>query len=1728
MKHSHSTDDLSSVLSLKYAPSKEGTLEVNLKRETRSPLKLSGDMKLTYPGQEITLTESIEQKNKNEFHHSFEMAVQTDTVIDMKSVLKIRPRLELTTDLTIPKLQPIKLLFFVNPNIKDLEGHAEFNYGTNQYYIDGEWNHGGNVNAFASRGKMDLKFPGRRIKAAADLSRRSAVISGNFATQWDADNDQSKEFKVTGKTTLSVENPEFYIKGEMYPGKFIEFDANAKYETASWMRSSSDLEGTLALKSSYPSFEDIGFSFKYDHSPSAVVIHTEGGAGQNKIIGDLSMNTANDYMESGMTLKVTTPFTTWHDIDLNANYAIRGRNLESAVKFEWDGKPIELTLNGQGNIRRHAVSGTMIFSSYLTDPVTVEASHNDNGQVFNSKMTATWGQNQQMVYEQTLTYQALRKLEADIKFTSPFENFEEITLVSTTERNGNTYTADHELKWADDQMIKLTSSLTYLGLIFDGNLRLTTPMTAFDRLIINIENTKQGALYIGHADLECTGLEKVELDTTIGIGSKKKMAFTFKSEPTLGVTEFNAEFDGYAREFSTVLEFQNTKLQTEKISLTTKLDISNLRDASANIKYTSPFEPVTFVTVLLSHKKQGRTYTTEGSLEYPQYKGTIKNTATITSWLNFNANTEVEYVEGQKIEQMVSLSTDPNIEAKYDFKSPFNNPISFSLTHQGEAVNFNTEVSLTYKRGRKIIGKAEFSMDSSPIKGEFSLNTPFKGWRKMELKFDHTKNRRAVRSNIEMSWNPRNKITGNLEITMVRQKHTGSLTITTPFSKFSRFLASYSFEGPIRDFTTETALEINNSRYTSDATFKWDSSAKSVELTNTLTTPHEGYENINVKFTYSGPPKDFTASAELTIGDQTGTVTVTSNVLDNIKVDFAISNPFDLQWFTLTSLKGGINHKARNWRNFDADGYVEINGQRFASDVEFRWFGTTFRLNTNVRNPSEDYGLLIKHKGRLSDFSTTVTLDTGSDDVKAEAGFKNEQNLKTGNFELVTPFDGYERTALDFNHAGQIDDFTTTLKIETPNSNLPTLDITISHKGVLTAFDSSLKAEWDGKTLESSLSFSFEQQKTEGSLSLTTPFQGYENFVLSVNYDVQPNSFTVGANLETPFENAERTSVEVKYEAGASQGMSASAELITSVQGWENWKAEFEYKPINNGFTVTATVTTPIQDYSLFKASLNQQGFDVTSLQTTLTIETSVPAFNRFMVELHHQFANGNLATSFTVETPFDKFASQSVGVSFQGVLNDFTARATLGTSYPGYETWGIKITHVLNDQGMTSEAQVTTPLPAYESLSAEVGYTINGNGFKASAIAESSVRGFERFSAELEYSMTDIGLTTKIEILTPIQRWNKFTADFVYASRNDASFKTKLSIDTPVRAFNHFSIDISHEGGANDFETSVELALPLRKFPEFGVSVSHKGYLKDFTTGIAVTYGTNKKIDTRIQFKTDGNLYEGSIKLTSPFPVVQEFDLYATHDRSGSGNLDITINGNKVVDLDYTYSKTVPFSLEININHPRPYSIVVNFDMKGITYKGDVAINFEGQRFSLDMNVNNKVESYSLERSFEISVSLPSGKYRRFKTEYSATPSSISETTEIQWARNDQKKASLNLELTKSSTRHEQTVAGNLQITSPWLNSQSNINHVVRAGQEFITEVEMRTDKTITLKNELTLNRPGFKNSFTMNHPSLRDPVKFELEADIGGTKVEGNLNIQFAGETMTMHGKVARERAK
>ena len=184
-----------------------GLLDVDMEKKDSSSRM---DVKLHYPGREMALHAEKQKRNNGQRHYEASLQLEKGQVVNMISDYKKNEGHELTTDITTPFTDPLRLYGFIKPEISDFEAKAGVVYSDQQYNVVSAFSYNGNQKQFRTTSSLQLTYPSRNIKVDASLIRKWKNFKASIQTQW----AENRQVSLTADLTASLSAPSFTLRAE--------------------------------------------------------------------------------------------------------------------------------------------------------------------------------------------------------------------------------------------------------------------------------------------------------------------------------------------------------------------------------------------------------------------------------------------------------------------------------------------------------------------------------------------------------------------------------------------------------------------------------------------------------------------------------------------------------------------------------------------------------------------------------------------------------------------------------------------------------------------------------------------------------------------------------------------------------------------------------------------------------------------------------------------------------------------------------------------------------------------------------------------------------------------------------------------------------------------------------------------------------------------------------------------------------------------------------------------------------------------------------------------------------------------------------------------------------------------------------------------------------------------------------------------------------------------------
>lgn len=879
---------------------------------------------------------------------------------------------------------------------------------------------------------------------------------------------------------------------------------------------------------------------------------------------------------------------------------------------------------------------------------------------------------------------------------------------------------------------------------------------------------------------------------------------------------------------------------------------------------------------------------------------------------------------------------------------------SFTFNHAGSLLDFNNNFEV--KAAREVYsGQSEFKLVGGMLDASATMNTPAHQSRKVSLKFNHESTATNFLQETTFTYGT-DVFTYKAEAEREANDLKAKFDMETPFSFLRTFKIDVNHEGKsMRNFRNNIDIILNGAKRSASSDFKWFSTLFKLKLQASMPSDY------SLLLKHKGDRTDFATSLLI----NTPTTSANSNCnfkLTDSDMTGSLSVNTPIRHFKSQSISFEVK-KVEN--GFTSEAKILTDRPEVRSiEMAFNHAGTYTRFNTNGKLDIDNRAMnfIISHQGRISDFSSSASLTIAEQTGSAQVTYKKSANKIEATGAINTPFEGFDHFGFNLNHDGEMTDFQTTGKIETPFRNF---DFSYNHKGRLNNFQCNVNLESDGSGFTGVWKFKNIAGDVEFDFNIQTPFRGYDKFGLIIKHDNHARGLKTSVEIETPFSGFENMNAEVSHDGGMSDFHTAGTINIPS----HPVKFDLTHRGDRYNFNTNGFITYPGRKYSIAKTFKYDDG----DLATTGSFE--MPR-RRYAYTLNHKFTSPRaFTTDGSIETPHRSYERASFKVAHNGDLNsfetsgelepfhghgsfdvnhrgrlaDFTSSANAGwnshkasanvhhrmtrnsfeasaeaelndhkvtgnvkhsgslnefaTSAEGewneHKVSG-KVNHrghlrdfassaeaEYNDHKVSGSVQHSGHMNDFTS-SAEAGYNehkmrgnVNHRGdrneFASSANAEWNSR---KINGNVEFKNEDGNIDSSATLETPFQGYERFHAVGKH-SLEGKKMKTEARLETPFRSIRNPSFDIQHRGHWKNFKTSATIVSPFKSVMPVTISANHRGIPKDFTSTANIEYGRDRITGTASYKRTPTGI-DASADIRTPYEQAKKFGANFNYNYDG------------------------------------------------------------------------------------------------------------------------------------------------------------------------------------------------------------------------------------------------------
>ncbi len=1115
-------------------------------------------------------------------------------------------------------------------------------------------------------------------------------------------------------------------------------------------------------------------------------------------------------------------------------------------------------------------------------------------------------------------------------------------------------------------------------------------------------------------------------------------------------------------------------------------------------------------------------------------------------------------------------------DLKFILTCPYADNVILNFDHEHSVRDFRlckTNGLFQWKNNKKIELKQEASFVSgNSLTKDVEIKTPFRGYERITLVTNAQRRGQTWTSSSEIAWG-RNKITSDKVLKIMNNwQFDYDWKLTTPFPEVRRFNAAVKNVNNNGVWKTDVEGQLNTDKVEVSSEVKL---AGPMMVRLDVKSPWREMRNLRAEWDFTGRPRDFTTSASLSHNLLDGPVRASLQLdterLQDIKGEFSLDTPFDAakkvksmmshkrqgnKYMTDASLeipryKGTVSHEFmyRNPTNWRSTLEVEYKpGQKIITIQEFIMNRQVTKGQLSLETPfdvARMYKVQFNHKGEPTDFETTVDVTYApSKTIATEVNFKMVRDKIQGALEVTSPFKQLRKASVSFEHEGGLSNsvqtikaningqkysashdistnlrnymYQCTTKIKTPHAGWQDIELRVKHDGPPTDFKTDVEIDYDDKSINSHLEYEYDDTGVKGKFEFRSPCPFLENIKLELDHSGNMRSFRNSGAVEY---NGRRYSGNTRY--GRNQ----------------------------RGHSAAAAVSMP-EEYGF---TFDHEG-DAQDMSSRVEFTLDRKKTN---LEAKYKNDGSNLETTFSVRSPYRNYERAQVSLNHRNTRSGFTTTGDVESSYPGYDRINFELSQDRKAKGMKTTGFVRTPFKILPTANFDVSHTGDMDDFRSEASLELDDK---KYSGNVNYKNDRSGLETGFDLKTPFESFE--TQGLKIAHRNTRQgFKSSASLDTSYPGYKNFGTQVSHKGGWKNFESSVRIDTPFRQMPSSVVSIAHSGEPSDFSTTIKTEYNGNT-IEGTVNLKKIGGWWEtdheAAISFSTPYDFLRDFEMKTEHKNQGrqsTGKIEVTHNGEKKLDADYTRRGGNRKSLEMNMRSPRPVSVSGTMDTTNGEFNGEASVNWDPRSRNKNVRFEYGLKTQDNDCRLKFKTMLPNRDVG-IDTGYTSTDNSFTHDLTFQWDKDDRSKVSYTIEGSYSERRRQKITDWKVDASTPYGPLKVTLNNQ-KLPNRCVTEVEIEGTDKLTVKNELFMRRPNFEDfviTTTVKHPRMRrvrrgamgllflcgltrtkskivhvylqDAVlKIEGVMQPQPFKWDGSVNLQYSTQNFAFSGKLADE---
>ncbi|XP_012935328.2 uncharacterized protein LOC101854071 [Aplysia californica] len=1086
---------------------------------------------------------------------------------------------------------------------------------------------------------------------------------------------------------------------------------------------------------------------------------------------------------------------------------------------------------------------------------------------FNGRVEAAWDadkdKSQTIVIDGSGYMKASKKstsLGGDIKFNSPFENYEDIMTAFKYGSDDSQHDLSGKLSWGGKGK-QVVSSLTVKNPISLSNLKMVaeakSPFKGFRVVSVDVDHSMEPTL-------------KTVLK---GRWEKENGKLTIEGE-NLG--------DLYRRNIKGSVALKSTVKNAEDIKLSLSHSDGSGR-VSSNAALIHNGKPYGYDMNMI-HSQNGWQVKNSGDLVL-----TMPNTNVKSSWNHKNGDKYIKStltsdwgknrllvdLDGsQDLLSSGALSGDVKIQTPWrSFRS-----VDLSLSHkQGQGLILN-KASLKQNGQVQASSTLNYNGHPSGLDIEFALTSPYH--EDINGKVNSKHSAYPMTGMAEISWSPRSKavMEGSVNVASWESANV-DLKLITPLREYRNIVFKASNKGERGEMVSHMNLDYGvRKNIDLESRMVYGEAKKMLRLR--MTTPFEQMKSLDTGLAVTGVITNFDGSADFEMYPAVGKFQGSLNwqYADNLKANLRLETPFPEYPYIELSTSSQMTGRSR--QSYIAAEYSPR--QRYSLDSTYT-FEMPYSFEATISSPVPEYdnlGLTFQHSHSPSKLVSHGELRyQPSKKIEGDVNV-DWSDLVEGTVMLKTPFEGYETSKVMLRHQGDMDAFsshgevnvadksvsadasfnsgyttTGTFTFNSPISGLESVEISLNKRGNSKNIRGGATLVLNGDRSQASFNHKMKDGALKSTFSFSSP--NTETFKVSIDHNGALDSFTNKMSL-----NYGR-----RYDIDT---ILAFDHRQPDISG--NGMIKYKLAGPRNVARVTFSKTGEVEDMAFSgTVSYNREDIGVQGSWKLLS----------------------GMQGSIQVSTPFDDFRNIGAVLIHNGDSNNFKTESSV-TYMDGQSITG-KVD--LSSNGLSRvrfNTEVVTPFTDLQRtmLSAHHDYDEYTLALSGGATLTTTIGQFGQGSVTYSKSGDLDNFSVQLN--------GKYADDEAIVSATKSGSLDDLTVSGSA-SYNGQAI--SMDGSLNTFsgiDGSVQVKTPFTDFRNVGMKLSHHGPINDFKSETSLDYMDNKNVNSHVEFSADGlrdvklsaevntpRELLGSSKLT----LNHKIDAYRT-SVSSKGNLRSSIGG--------------------------------------------------------------------------------------------------------------------------------------------------------------------------------------------------------------------------------------------